>query len=463
MQVKGGADQDDSVAIIPVEGNKAVIYRNPNQYGEYGIHAIKYEGVTVAALNKITGEIPYKKLPIKTTEPSNRTTGNNMLDKFLLSLPVEPNALVSYNITALLKTYNHLKESNSSIGLAANTEMILSVVRISNSDLATELSRLYNWNLERIIDSQVKDGISADEDMAAVQNLLGHVYYNRIPIPQNLFSRFPEKMRDDLQAAESHPFDELIHAIKYLIEKTDIEILGRGSAKKGNRIPGLIDRLNVPIKEIGISNLINMLNDEAGQLLNYYNRTVAIMLERTKHLTEVEKEITRFESLEKIQIELLDKLQSFKPEERKLLVKSWAYKIYSSERAPHDSILWIGDKDGLGGTAEDTIQMLSKVLSEPLPGKEYVPDNVSNKRPDRNSLSIRLWSETEIDANSYQSVDQIKVSQSKAILGLVKFNIGSECKIQDGVYKVNSMNQSCSRKNNNIWLKNSLTVSLIKI
>ena len=40
MEVKGGADQDDSVAIIPVEDGRAVIYRNPNQYGEYGIHKI---------------------------------------------------------------------------------------------------------------------------------------------------------------------------------------------------------------------------------------------------------------------------------------------------------------------------------------------------------------------------------------------------------------------------------------
>ena len=346
MQVKGGADQDDSVAIIPVESNKAVIYRNPNQYGEYGIHTIKYEGVIVAAGNKIIGEIPFKTLSNKSTETSNKTTGNSLLDEFLSLLPKEKNTPINYDVRSLLKAFNRIKESTSSIGLAANAEMVLSAIRISSASLADELNRIFHWNLERIIDSQVKDGISADEDMEAVRNLLGYIYYNRIPIPQNLSSRFPDKMRDDLQATDSHPFDELIHAIKYLIDKTDVEILGRGSAKKGNRIPGLIDKADVPVREIGLSNLGNRMNDIAGNLLSTYNRSVAIMLERTKHQTEPEKEITRFQSLEKIQIEFLSRLHEFKPEERHLLVKSFAYKIYSSERAPHDSILWIGDKDG---------------------------------------------------------------------------------------------------------------------
>ena len=463
MQVKGGADQDDSVAIIPVEGNKAVIYRNPNQYGEYGVHTIKYEGVIVAAVNKITGEIPYKTLTNTSIVTSNRTTGNNMLDKFLLALPVKQKASVTYNITALLKTYNHLKESNSSIGLAANAEMILSAIRMSNQTLADELNRIYHWDLERIIDSQVKDGVSADEDMSAVQNLLGHIYYNRISIPQNLLSRFPEKMRDDLQAADSHPFDELIHAIKYLIDKTDVEILGRGSAKKGNRIPGLIDKADVPVKEIGVSNLGNRINDAAGQLLTNFNRSIAIMLERTKLQPEPEKEITRFQSLEKIQIEFLCRLHEFKPEERQLLVKSFAYKIYSSERAPHDSILWIGDKDGLKGTADDTIQMLNKVLNVPLPQKVHSPTCPTTQNYNYNNLSIRLWSEAEVYAESFKSINEIMISQSQAILGKVKLNIGSEYRIKDGVYKVSTINQSYSRKNKNLMLKNSVTISLKKI
>ena len=61
MEVKGGADQDDNCAIIPVEDGKAVIYRSPNQYGEYGIHKIKAVGFELVHDNKLVGEVPIEK------------------------------------------------------------------------------------------------------------------------------------------------------------------------------------------------------------------------------------------------------------------------------------------------------------------------------------------------------------------------------------------------------------------
>ena len=186
------------------------------------------------------------------------------------------------------------------------------------------------------------------------------------------------------------------------------------------------------------------------------------MLERTKPQPELEKETLRFQSLEKIQTELLDKLQCFNLEEREMLVKSWSYKIYSSERAPHDSILWIGDKDGLKGTADDMIQMLNKVLNVPLQQKVHSPICPATQNYNYNNLSIRLWSKAEVSAESLKSIDEIKIYQSHAILGKVKLNIGSECKILDGVYKVSTVHQSCSRKNKDLLLKNSVTISLKK-
>ena len=58
LKIIGGADMDDSVGIIPIEGKKAVLYRNPNQYGEYLIKSIKYFGDLKE--NVLVGSIPQK-------------------------------------------------------------------------------------------------------------------------------------------------------------------------------------------------------------------------------------------------------------------------------------------------------------------------------------------------------------------------------------------------------------------
>lgn len=48
FKILGGADQDDNVVIIPLPDNKAVIYRNPNQFGEYQIVNIEFDSVEVS-------------------------------------------------------------------------------------------------------------------------------------------------------------------------------------------------------------------------------------------------------------------------------------------------------------------------------------------------------------------------------------------------------------------------------
>ena len=107
--------------------------------------------------------------------------------------------------------------------------------------------------------------------------------------------------------------------------------------------------------------------------------------------------------------------------------------------------------------------MLNKALNEPLPQKVHLPICFATPNYNYNNLSIRLWSEAEVYAETFKSIDEIRISQSQAILGKVKLNIGSECKIQDGVYKVSTVHQSCSRKNKDLLLKNSITISLKKI
>src|ERR1035438_6416282 len=58
LQTLGGGDLDDSVAIIPVENNQAVVFRNPNQYGEVILRPISFPGITVANHNVLLGELP---------------------------------------------------------------------------------------------------------------------------------------------------------------------------------------------------------------------------------------------------------------------------------------------------------------------------------------------------------------------------------------------------------------------
>jgi hypothetical protein len=73
------------------------------------------------------------------------------------------------------------------------------------------------------------------------------------------------------------------------------------------------------------------------------------------------EDISINDEIEKIQIELLTKMSAYSIEERKLIVKSWAYDIYKSNRMVHDSVLWITSKQGLRGIAEDTIEMLADI------------------------------------------------------------------------------------------------------
>jgi hypothetical protein len=144
----------------------------------------------------------------------------------------------------------------------------------------------FNWNLERVIDSTVKEGISSSEDMEAVGLMIEKIIDDKIPTANSLVHRFPEKKQSLVTLAENHPIDEMLEAIKMLIKYTDKEILGEGSVSKGNRIKGYIDRIEIPITEIGIANIENQMIDAAEALLKSYNREMAIMLDQTKKLND---------------------------------------------------------------------------------------------------------------------------------------------------------------------------------
>ncbi len=461
MIVKGGADQDDSVAIIPIEDSRAVIYRNPNQHGEYGIHRIISSDVELKHVNKIIGEVPIKEIK-EEKECSAREgsySNNSLLSKFMQTLEPEQTYYFDYNLPNLIRTYTKIRENTASIGVAANAEMIRSAIGITKPKMLSKLMKSFNWNLERIIDATVKDGIDAKEDMEAVYGLFQYVIDNHVKVPNSLLNRFPDKMQSDVAIEPKHPMDLLLDAIKILIDRIDIEILGRGSASRGNRIPGLIDHLETPIIELGMTSINNPMFDMAIGLLKGYNRSIAIMLESTKDLENIE--VVRKEKIDAIQADLLKELSGFSKDERSLMVNVIAYEIYKGNSAVHDSILWIGDKGDLPGTASDMIEMLANAgLGYHVKKNGSVKRYAELKKATTGLKEIRVWAKEELRPEIFLGINEILAENKQVLLGETLLNLGDECSLQEGSYQIKNITQSISRKDRNRILKNSLTIYL---
>ncbi|MAT59918.1 MAG: hypothetical protein CMF23_18240 [Ignavibacteriae bacterium] len=453
LSVKGGADLDDSAGIIPVEDGKAIIYRNPNQYGEYGLHSITYlDNLGPKEVNKIINIIPPKKVS-KPKEEKQESTGNKLFDAYLKESKKEEEP-ISYTRDNLLRTYTKISANSANIGTAANGEMHRSAIGITNKSLMKSFMKAFNWNLERVIDSTVKEGISSSEDMEAVSLMIEKIIDDKIPTAKSLVHRFPEKKQPLVTVAEDHPLDEMLDAIKILIKHTDKEILGEGSVSKGNRVKGYIDRIEVPITEIGIANIENQMIDAAQTHLKSYNRSMAIMLDQTKKLKVYERESIRRKEIERIQSELRESFCQYEDEEKREITKHWAYQIYKSERAVHDSILW------MEGISDYTIQMFGKV------GIGYqIKKNGTIERYNQASKEmikveqIRIWSSKELKAELYKESQEIIICAGKVLIGNDEHNLGDECKIQEGDYLVREVVQSISKKTYRP-LKNSLTLYL---
>lgn len=455
----GGADQDDNLAIIPVEGNKAVIYRNPNQYGEYSIFPIKYSGVVVKNANKLVGVIPMKIASPKTVENnSSNSTGNNILNSLLATLETAPN-YITYNRTNLLRTYSSIEGNATNVGLAANAEMIRSSIGIVDSQLLAKLIKEFSWNLERIIDSTVKDGVSSEEDMRSVNDLLSYVVENKLSIPKSIVHRLPKSLREDAALAEQHPLDELFEAIKFLIEKADLEIVGRGSVSRGNRIQGMIDHLDIPVIQIGLSNVNNPMHDIAMQLMKRYNKSMAIMLDKSSNLPVNERVFARRNGIEQIQKELLLRLAEFSIEERALISNVFAFEIYKGNRSVHDSILWLRDMEELRGTASDTIKMLADIgIAQQVKKNGTVERYYQKKLTPVKVDHIRIWSKESTAFDDFNSAREMLIESGDVLIDDHVFKIGDECQIHDGIYSVKCVARSVSRKNSKSFLKNSITV-----
>ena len=458
--ILGGADMDDMISVIPLEEGKALLYRNPNQKGEYVITDIVYDGIDVNEFNSIKALIPQKEISTSTFEAHAEISTNPLIAKYLDERDESENIL-GYSRANLLRTYNKISQNASNIGIVANAEMVRSSIGITNPSIATELMKLYPWNLERVIDSVVKDGVSCAEDLFAVESILNHVIAGEFEIPKCLSSRIPESKRDEIRFAKSHPVDQLLEAVKFIVSAIDREILGSGSVTRGDRIPGIIDRSDVPVIEIAMSNFGNPMFDTAMTMLKSYNKRTAILLDSTKELAQYDREIKRKSGIEEIQLSLLQEMNRYNKEERSEIVKAWSYEIYKSEKAVHDSILWISTMDNLRGTSEDTIEMLSNLgLAMSVKSNGSVMRKLQTQNNKLAVMPVRIWSKEELLESCLSDVRSVLVIGNEVLANEKVFNVGHEARINDGYYSVKSVSPSYSRKNSNLRLKNSLTLLL---
>ncbi len=137
-----------------------------------------------------------------------------------------------------------------------------------------------------------------------------------------------------------------------------IEVLGQGAVSSGKRTKGHIDYIETPVVELGQDIFDNPLFDTAIGILKQYRKTMAISLSQAKD------ESARKNAINSVQKSLLEILNRFSLDERRLIARVFAYQTYKSESQVHDSVLWIGDKNELRGTASDTIEMLADGNSE---------------------------------------------------------------------------------------------------
>lgn len=454
LEIKGGADLDDSAGIVPIENNRAILYRNPNQYGEYGIHTITYlDDLKPTVVNKINGIIPPKK-PSKITSKKVIQTGNKLFDRYLANKPKEENAPLEYSIDNLIKAYTRISQNSTNIGTAANAEMHRSAIGIVDKDLMNDLLNNFNWNLERVIDSTVKEGVNSSEDMEAVASMYEKIIDDKIPIPKSLVHRFPVSKQNKLTLSEDHPLDELLGAIKLVIKQADRDILGEGSVTKGNRIKGYIDRIEIPISRIGIANLDNQMIEIAEEFLRSYNKQIAIMLDRTKKLPDNEREFHRRSEIDKIQNKLIEEFNLFNQTEKEEITKHWAYQIYKSDKAVHDSILWID------GISDYTINMFANIgIAYHVKSNGSIERYKEITKVNPKIESIRIWSSKEISAEEYEHINEVFVLDKNVLLGDKELNLGDECNIIEGEYKIKKITQSRSKKTLKP-LRNSLTLFL---
>jgi hypothetical protein len=440
LQILGGGDWDDGVGIIPLVGGKALVYRNPNQKGEFTIEELESE-VTPKKLYTLKCEIKQKKLLRE--EAKKDEVKNSLIALYKEIMPTY--AEERYDRYNIMRTYSRIKHNGNSIGLVANAEMIRSSLKISDGRFG-KVMKNFDWNLERVIDSTVKEGVSASDDLNQVERFYKFIAENKIKVSEALRPRIPEKYRMKTVFVKSK-LDELLEAIKYVVADMEIKMIGDGVVGK-DRIPGYIDKIVVPIKEIMLNNLDNPMISLAVEMLKDYNSEIAMILSNRKNQLE-----DIGDKIKAVQQKLAEEFTQYTREEQIAIVLAWAEEIYKSTKFVHDSILWIN-----GTTADVMIDMLANIgVGLQIKKNGAVKRYREVRKAELGLKAIRLWDRRELKSEDFHNATEIFVDGSQALLGDRTLNLGDEITIPDGIYKVKSVNRAFSKKTGRT-LRNSIEV-----
>ncbi|NPV10602.1 MAG: hypothetical protein HPY57_02265 [Ignavibacteria bacterium] len=457
FKVLGGADQDDSVVIIPVKGGEAIIYRNPNQFGEYQKLKLQTDGVDVKFVYGIKGLIPYKDVNSDNkSEEEGSLYKNPYLQKYLSKIQ---NQDLPYDKYWLSRTVVSVINNEGNIGFVANAEMVMNSVALIDKKMFKELKDNFNWNLEKVIDSAVKDNADISDEINKVYDFYEYCVENEVPVPLCLEKRIPEKFRNRVAYIEEylHPLDELYIALVKVIEQVNKEIIGEGVAGK-DRIKGLIDYCEPPVENIFNVCRENPFSDYAVSLLKSYNRGVAAILDDAKEMSMVERIKKIEEGIRNVQLQLSETLSQFSEEERLLIVQQFALSVYVYGNSIHDSIIW--NKYVAG----DMIKLLiyaGEGKEIKVSGNRYYRE-ANSLKIDTDKIRVRVWSKDELKPDMFINGSEVLIVDKKVLCCNIELNIGDEVKISDGSFKLEAVSLAYSKKTRSV-LKNSLTFVLSPI
>jgi hypothetical protein len=224
VDVLGGCDGDDAVWVFPFtdlsdnNGQKLLIWRSPNQLGEYillrptaNCHVIAWEvGGSVAG-----GQVSYPKM--KSRLLPNRIDSCIYQYGQLTETGDWHRTNVSYSVEAMASTITRAAANQGVLGGFCNVAMLCKAVygRLPNQLPAT---------LEAVIDGSVKTGLDLTPvkqwNQMAIRRMVTHGLANpNRAIPQAMLERLPSWLRDQAAAAavnspKRHWLDVLTSALE---------------------------------------------------------------------------------------------------------------------------------------------------------------------------------------------------------------------------------------------------------
>ena len=338
----GGADQDDSFVLIPLPGGRVLMYRNPNQLGEYSIMNLSTDSDWTPTHE---WDLDISLLTQKAVLPQ--------CDTVVEFVKVDKNSILlnsflkvkQYTNRAVLQAQLNLDKLSGAIGKASNATMISALVGIDA-----------NIELEVIIDAEAKDGwsVQVEEEMKKI-----HIFYTKLieectQVPLAFEFRVPRKYRESINFVETD-FDTSLQAVTDKCKEADA-VMAELVNDSYENIP---ESIVTSQPKDGALNIARNIRNEWRIL---YGEAIEWEIEARKSC------------LSRVDHEELDILMKGKREQighmiAMHLVKSrmplaathalWTL-VYMAEENLSDAILWIGDSGDLKGTAHYSMRILQK-------------------------------------------------------------------------------------------------------